>query len=124
MFYSEQRIDLLIIAISGAGIYVCLETIKFLSGQTDIIGVGIKLSGCFLLGAIIANFIGQLLAKHANKHDYLMCVCVEEQDNCGFNEHDKKAEAFSKWVNITNFLSMGFMFAGLILLVVFFSTYF
>ena len=26
MFYSIQRMDLLIVSISGAGIYVCLET--------------------------------------------------------------------------------------------------
>ncbi|TSJ47614.1 hypothetical protein [Fluviicola chungangensis] len=124
MFYSEQRIDLLIIAMSGAGIYVCLETIKFLGQNERPIDTLLKLPGCFLLGAVICNFIGQLLSKRANKHDYLMCICVEEQDDCGAEEHDKKADKFSKAVEIANLISMISMFVGLILLVIYFTTSF
>lgn len=124
LFYSEQRIDLLIIAMSGAGIYVCLETIKYLSSNGKNIEILLKLPGCFLLGAVICNFIAQLLSRIANKHDYLMCLCVDDQNDCDAKIHDKKSEIYSKAVSITNLISMISMFIGLTLLLIYFSIYF
>lgn len=141
MFYSIQRIDLLVISICGAGIYVCLETVKYLASNsvlllpTNLIKVS---AGCFLLG-IISNFVSQHYGYRANFESYLMYDCEVETDdinsleniddnhrerlsklNCESEDFEKKSEKFSNLTTNLNYLSTGFMFIGLILTFLFF----
>ena len=51
-FYAIQRIDLLIIAISGTGIYVALETLKYINDNSLVDSGLIKYAGVFLLFAL------------------------------------------------------------------------
>ena len=127
MFYSLQRIDLLIVSICGFGIYICLETIKFLSEKNQDTGLLIKISaGCFLAGIII-NFLSQISGYKSNEQDFLMCDAeIDAGENPDKNEqkeidkYDKKSEKFSNWTSKLNYFSMGFMFAALILMMYYF----
>ena len=127
MFYSIQRIDLLIVSICGAGIYICLETIKYLSDKSEDISLLVRISGGLFLFGIIVNFLSQILGYKANKEDFLMCQAeietgdkISKSEQAEIDRYDKKAEMFSKLTEKSNFLSMGFMFIALILLMWFF----
>ncbi|WP_125719920.1 hypothetical protein [Flavobacterium ustbae] len=137
MFYSIQRIDLLIISICGAGIYVCLETIKYLASTKTICECLylIKFSAFFFLIGIILNLISQQFGYKANQQSYLMYDCeieIEEtktQSNrdelmakleCDKNNYDKESERFSNLTTTLNYTSMVFMFLGLIFTFIFF----
>ncbi len=135
MFYSIQRIDLLIVSICGAGIYVCLETIKYLSEKGYDLNILIRISGGLFLFGIMTNFLSQILGYNSNKQDFLMCqteIDIEEkitngeqseitaEDKEEIDEYDERSEMFSKLTDRFNYLSMGFMFFGLILLMWYF----
>ena len=131
VFYSVQRIDLLIVSISGAGIYVCLETLKYLNKENLDTSLLIKISGGILLGAILINFISQILGKKSNLNDYLMCEVkldssekISDKDKTDIEEYDRKAGYYDKATNIFNILSTVLMFIGLTLLLAYFSTTF
>ena len=124
MLYSVQRIDLLVIAISGAGIYVCFETFKYMKTVSKDVGYCLKTALFLLLISIIVNFLSQMFGKTANEHDYLMCLEGEEHNKTGANFHDRKSAIWSKAVNISNMTSVITMFCGLSLLVVYFSIIF
>ncbi|MFH4965744.1 hypothetical protein V8G69_12155 [Gaetbulibacter sp. M235] len=127
MFYSIQRIDLLIVSICGAGIYVCLETIKYLSDKSQDISLLVRISGGLFLFGIIINFISQLFGYKANKEDFLMCQAeidagdkINEKEKAEIKEFDRKAEKFSNLTDKFNYVSMGLMFVGLILIMYYF----
>ena len=72
VFYAIRRMDLLIISICGAGIYVIFQTFKAVSAKeiiVDSLGT-IKVSGILFLVAISSNFISQLTGKEANKNEF------------------------------------------------------
>lgn len=127
MFYSIQRIDLLIISISGAGIYVCLETLKFLTDSKIEVNVIVKISSVFFLLAIIVNFLSQIFGYKANENDYLMCQTEIESDfnpndtqKTEIEKFDKNSDCYSILTNWFNYVSMLLMFIGLIMLMTYF----
>lgn len=124
MFYSVQRIDLLVIAISGGGIYVCFETLKYLSENHRCVSLWLKWSLFILLFSIILNFLSQMFGKKSNEHDYLMCLEAENQNRAEHDTHDRKSESYSKAVDFSNIASVITMFVGLSLLAIYFSVIF
>ena len=127
MFYSIQRIDLLIVSISGAGIYVGLETIKYLSENKLDTSLLVKISSALFLFGIIINFLSQIFGYKANEQDFLMCdakiKCDDnpnESEKEEINKLDESSEWFSRRTNFLNYISMGFMFAGLMLMMYYF----
>ncbi len=121
LFYSVQRIDLLIISLCSAGIYVSLETLKYLSKNNQENSFTLKVGGVFFLLGIIINFLSQTSGFNSNKQEYLKCLVEIDCFNTKSKESDKKirkydkaAEKFSDWTNYLNTASMIFMFAGLI----------
>lgn len=127
MFYSIQRIDLLIISICGGGIYVSLETLKYLTENNMNINCLIRIAGAFFLFGIIVNFLSQLFGYKANEQDFLMC---EKQIQCENNptldeedyikKYDLKATFFSNWTTKLNYISVVLMFLGLLSIMFFF----
>lgn len=123
MFYSMQRLDILIISISVAGIHVCLEIMKNLQEKQEelsscsCITVFIKISISFFLVSIILNILSQKYGYKTNEQDYLMC---EEEIKGGNSEevdrYDKKSEKFSEKTEQANNISMYSMIIGLFLL--------
>jgi len=122
MFYTVQRLDLLIISISGAGIYVSLEALKFLKENKMETSYLIKVSGFILLLAIVLNFVSQILAYWSNYYDYL--YCDEKLDKKPKNEdykiYEKKSDCYNLWNIRLNLASALAMFLGLISLLSFF----
>lgn len=129
LFYTHQRIDILLISISGGGIYVCLETIKYLRDNDYAIEWTIKVSALAFVLSIVANFIGQMLSSAVHSCDYqisdIEVTCEEENvDSTTYNEKIKSLEqkierlnSCHKWINWT---SITLMSSGLILLIAFF----
>lgn len=126
-FYSIQRIDLLIISISGAGIYITLETLKYLVEKNLIDSLQIKLAGGFFVVAIIVNFISQFTGQKANEKDVYWCnskikygenPTPEQAEE--IDKYDNSANKFTKWTNNSNLTSLVLMGAGLILLMHYF----
>ncbi|MCJ8288375.1 MAG: hypothetical protein HRT58_21875 [Crocinitomicaceae bacterium] len=120
LFYSDQRLDLLVIAISGGGLYVALETMKFFKEhdlEIDTIWL-LKLAGIAFVVCIISNFVSQILSKLSNRYDYLMCDYAED-DYCKSQLYDSKSEKFDKLVTVTNWISYTLLFLGLICLMAF-----
>jgi hypothetical protein len=125
--YSIQRIDLLIISISGAGIYVCFETLKYLHDNNIDLHNLIKISGGVLLTGILVNFVSQFLGNKTNYYDYLYCEeIIESGDNPNKEQQNKiellnnKSDRYNNWtVKLTN-TSAVVMLIGLILLSVYF----
>ena len=125
MFYSMQRIDLLIISISGAGIYVCLEAIKYLTDKKIDISFLIKLSASFFLVAIFLNFLSQLSGFYSNKQDFLMCQAkIQEEEEKKIVSYDKKSDKYDTYTKYFNLSSIGFMFLGLIFIMIYFLVIF
>ena len=128
VFYGIQRIDLLIISISGAGIYVCLETMKFIKENNLEDSDAIKTSGMLLLVGIGLNFLSQIYGRKSNYYDFLWC---EEKLDIGNNEptekqlndlkdYDDKSDVYSKYTNRLTNASTFLMMLGLIFLMSYF----
>gem|GEM_PF-3069179 len=133
LFYSHQRMDILIISISGAGIYTSLETIKYLNDKHLSINGSLKLGAIAFLLAIISNFIAQKISSHIYMFDYeiydIDIVCDEEgidkkQYKKRIKKLNKKSKRKDKENKAFNRISIVLMFAGLILLTNFFATTF
>lgn len=133
--YSIERIDLLIVSISGAGIYVCLETLKYINDNNMTPSSLVKIGGGLFLGAIILNFISQHFGRKANEHDYNWCEYNLDIEDEKYRDrvpelrekiryHECEAHKFSNYcVNTTNWSSI-VMASGLFcLLWYFFSTF-
>jgi len=69
--YSIRRMDLLLISICGAGIYIIFETLKEIKNKTLIVDNSqlLKYAGLIFLIAIISNFISQLTGYYANRYE-------------------------------------------------------
>lgn len=121
MFYSVQRIDLLIIAVSGAGVYVCLETLKFLvKEEVNQNPILIKLAGLMFVLAVVVNFFSQVTGKKSNYYDYLMSCAKLEGDEIKSTRYDCISynwDTATKWLNTA---SMWIMTTGLAFILIFF----
>lgn len=127
IFYSIQRIDLLIVSISGAGIYVCLETMKYIRDNNLTDEIFIKVSGGLFLLAIGFNFVSQIYGRKSNYQDYLMCDTeikagkkISEKEQNEIDEHDRMSEKYSKLTNVLTDISTLLMFLGLVVTMLFF----
>ena len=125
--YSIQRIDLLMISISGAGIYVCLEAMKY-SFENSLGGTSaIKIAGLFFVVAIVLNFISQFTGMKANQLDMLMSEdkldCNNEPDELTrerINNLKCSIKVCNTWTFYLNTSSMAVMFIGLIVILKYF----
>lgn len=127
MNYGIQRIDLLLVSISGAGIYVCLESLKFLKEQSLNSSVNIKLAGFLLALAIIINFISQFLGYQSNQKHWLWCEyridCNDDpskEEKKIIKKLDEQSELFNRLTIWSNYLSATLMSAGLSFLLYYF----
>jgi hypothetical protein len=136
MIYSAQRLDLLIVSFCGAGIYVCLEIIKYSAVNKLQCGLLIKFCGfAFLLGVAL-NFLSQHYGLKANRNDYLMSDAMLDAEDIKLNDikknlliieikkYDDISEKYSNLTNKFNSYSMYALFAGLTLMLLYFFTTF
>jgi hypothetical protein len=131
--YAIQRIDLLIIAISGAGIYLALEVLKFIVTFNKVFSntIYIKSGGVFFVLAIVINFISQYTGMLSNKHDMLWCEMKTDTGDSPNDEQlaamtisDYKAEKYDCITTKLNITSMLVMFLGIASITYFFLSSF
>lgn len=67
--YSVERLDLLTISICGAGLYICLETLRFLltGTATGAPAWPVKVAGVLFTAAMAVNFLGQHAGARTNR---------------------------------------------------------
>lgn len=126
MFYSAQRIDLLIVTINGASLYTILEATKFFSENNEDVTCLLKVAGTLFMLSIIVNLYSQVFGHKANEKDFLMQE-VEirdydklEKDKESINYYDKSSSNYSKWTDAFNHISLALLTIGLFCLLYFF----
>ena len=127
--YSMQRIDLLIISISGACIFIVFEILRFLKTtpnlHLDPATILLKISAICSVIAIGVNFLSQIFAYHANRFEVIFSRMVinqldeDKMDDVALKPIEDKISYFNKFVVVTNIVSTSLMTIGIILLVVF-----
>lgn len=125
--YSIRRMDLLIISISGAGIYIIFETIRELkTGGIALDHPRLLLwSGITFLIGITSNFISQLTGYHGNNYEeeysqiVLRKIEKKDFDECRRKLLNARINKLNLLTDILNITSMILMFVGLTLLAFF-----
>jgi len=118
--YSMNRIDLLIISISGAGIYACLEILKYLRENNICGATHFKIVGLLFGFAIFINFISQWAAYYANKNNLSATkkVIYDRENDTDSKSEIAKFDCYVKILGsitkITNILSTLSMLIALI----------
>lgn len=126
MNYSLHRLDLLIISISGAGVYTCLEFSKFMLEKDKEISSAIQISTLLFVLSIVLNLISQYTGYLSNRYDYAMCEekinCNDDNDeiNSKIESLDKKSQRFDDITSFLNITSLCLLILGLIFLCVYF----
>lgn len=126
MFYSAQRIDLLIVSISGASLYAILEATKYLAENDRDTDSLLKVAGTFFVLSILINLYSQVMGHKANEKDFLMQEMKirdyekPEEDKESIESYDKSAESYSRWTERMNHLSLCLLSAGLLCLLIFY----
>jgi len=119
--YSIRRMDLLIISISGAGLYIIFETIRELKGYEVNFDHEnfLFVSGISFLLSISTNFISQLTGYNANNNEEAYAqielkriekkkIDLEEKERI-----NRKVENYNRATDILNMASVFLMFIGL-----------
>lgn len=126
-WYAIGRIDLLIISISGGGLFVLFETFKFVREQKLCMDVTLlKWGAIFFASAIIVNFISQVFGFYANKYEATFAnknikkETGEQIDDLVFAKLDVKIDFLNQALNIANSVSVLSMFVGIVLIAIFY----
>ncbi|MES2593679.1 MAG: hypothetical protein V4608_17480 [Bacteroidota bacterium] len=131
LFYSIQRLDILTISISGAGVYVVLETLKYRFEHLLFTGSYIlKFSGALFVLAALINCLSQYTSYKAHQYSMMYYdICIEawknerEKDESFIPNINNALDAKARYNSLTkwgNLLSLLIMFGGLSLLIVIF----
>ena len=131
--YAIQRFDLLIISISGAGLYLIFELFKFIhmnkSGLTIQNSMWLKIAGIAFTLSIIVNFFSQWSGLKANSFEerwvnrQITIQTGGEVDEKEIKKMDKNSQRFTTITNVFNNVSTLLMIAGLVILASFNITY-
>jgi hypothetical protein len=127
MMYSAQRLDLLVVSICGAGIYIYFELLKYLTKEEMCTHWSIKLFAVLFLFGLLTNFISQHFALRSHYYDFLNCQeqidfgdkpTKEQEESINKSEYKSdNHEKFRKWFDLS---SIGLMFFGLTTLMTYF----
>lgn len=137
IFYSIQRIDLLVIAISTSGIIFNSQVFVYLNDNMKCllgwpVSQLIAFSSLLYLLAIISNFFSQVTGGKANKYEREWANLelkkhITDKENDVLTqkqvESDLKNDFWHKWtlrLNATSFITMlvGLIFSGVIILII------
>ncbi len=118
--YAIQRMDLLIISISGAGIWVVLETLKYAYDKKLSDLILLKVAGIIFVLAVITNFVSQWTGRNANFHHITMCdekiIAGDSEEETLLKKIDdinKKASIWDAFTDVFNIISLILMLLGL-----------
>lgn len=108
---TSQRFDYLLITVDGAGVYLCLELIKFFLEKGLCISTSLKLAGIFFAVSIIFNFLSQFCGFNVH-HNVLKIEQTVALDKPG------GIELFKKKIKIYYFFNASFMWISMLLMIV------
>lgn len=126
--YSIRRMDLLVISICGAGIYIIFETLREfkINNKVELENSTLLLiSGILFMIAIILNFVSQKTGYYSNNDEekYIIIELTKlsggESDDCEQDRLDRSVKRFNVLTDILNISSILLMLIGLILLAIF-----
>jgi hypothetical protein len=116
---SQKRFDYLIVTVSGTGIYLSLELMKFLYENKLPITASLKLSGIFLAISIILNFFAQFFTFNV----FNSVLKLEQIDALDLKKDKsivlKRIRIYNQLGQIFMFLSILFMMIGIVGLIIF-----
>ena len=130
-FYAIRRLDLLTVSISGACIYIALETLRFLyssdASEINTCTALLKTSAIFAVLAIIVNFISQISGLYSNKYETEYAgqnIYIEEGKDKDEDKHEydesirlmKLADDYGNYTRLLNIISSSLMFLAIIFL--------
>lgn len=125
-WYAIGRIDLLIVSISGAGIYSCFEMIKFFETKIpkhDVDYSLLKYSSSLFVASIIINFISQFLSEKTNNvnayysNKKLLEIIEDSETNCEeYGKLDCKMGIYDTVIEWSNYISATTMLVGISIL--------
>ena len=125
-FYAIQRIDLLNISISGAGIYGIFEMLKFLENNNVLYEPGlIRFAGILFVATIILNFTSQWTGYKANLHEIDSTELeISKEKGDSIDEHrlgviDGFVKCYNILTTVLNTSSTLTMIVGLVLVTIF-----
>lgn len=125
-YYSIQRIDLLIISISGAGVYTCFEIMKYIDNNPVLktahgFNVPFKWSGLCFIFAIIVNFVSQWTAYQGSSialdSSKLELEEESEENKATIKKLDDASNGYRKFTVAANLTSNALMIIGLLILI-------
>lgn len=128
-FYSMQRIDLLIISVSGAGIYICFELLRYLASNEifkpylGCVNIPLKISGVLFTLAIVSNFISQWCAYKGSSYQLIATnkdIYARENntdDTVRITQLEYIAGLYNKATSLSNLISNVLMIIGLLFLI-------
>lgn len=124
--YAIERIDVLIISISGGGVYICLDAMKHLSEMSFL--YLIKSSGALFAFAIVLNVISQWTGKKSNLDCYKsLKERLKPEDSINKQMVDESRNSANLYDDFTEYLNIGSIIAMLVslicLVVYFFITF-
>ena len=119
LFYSNQRMDLLIITISGAGLYAVSEVCKYLLESKISVSFFLKISSVLFVLSIITNFLSQYYSAKTHHKDYCSIILQLEEERTpeqdeALVKYNDDSETHGRTTHNLNIASMWLMFAGLI----------
>lgn len=131
--YSMQRFDVLIISISGAGVYTSFEFMKFISTSTyfqmspDIQNLNIyyKITGVVFTLSIIANFFSQWTSYRSTSmgieatKGLVFKIKEMDVDEKKTKKYQSLSDKLNKVTSILNFVTMFLMSLALVLMIFF-----
>ncbi|MDR6761849.1 hypothetical protein J2Y38_002058 [Flavobacterium sp. 2755] len=113
---SHQRFDYLLVTFDGAGIYLSLELMKFLSENGKSIDVSLKVFGmCFAI-SIMFNFLTQFCSFNVFHNLAMMEQAIAFTDESKDEEID--LEKYNKKIKTYNFYSSLCMLISIILMII------
>ena len=100
--YSQKRMDLLIISLSGASLYLIFQTLKEIkTGKIELENTYLLIPiGILLILTIISNFVSQLSGYKANfnEEEYIQ-IELELLENKKLNK--KKKQSLNKFMDVS-----------------------
>ncbi len=125
-FYAIQRMDLLIISVSGAGIYIIFEMLRFFHGANPMPDFcAIKIAGISFAFSIVTNFFSQTTGYLANKHEVDSTELeISKEKGDGIDEWqlrliNNNVKFYNRLTTSLNITSTLFMLAGVFILTIF-----
>lgn len=127
--YSIKRMDVMVVSLSGACIYIVFQTLRFLNSPDGVNVVSsiweLKVAAIAAVLAIIVNFASQIFGSRANKNEALYAdgtikqIEDDEDDEDELKDFDNKASLYGKLTSQANFIAIVFMIIAIVFLVIY-----